>query len=47
MIKKIKVDERKITTKAFTRGAGVAGFYTLKPVAEEKCDREVLAKAVS
>ncbi|MBQ0783531.1 MAG: hypothetical protein KBT66_04775, partial [Amphritea sp.] len=36
-----------ITTKAFTRGAGVAGFYTLKLVAEEKCNREALAKAVT
>ncbi|BBB25239.1 M48 family metallopeptidase [Amphritea japonica] len=36
-----------ISIKAFTRGAGVAGFYTLKPVSQEKCNRESLAKAVS
>lgn len=36
-----------LTSKAFTRGAGIAGFYTLKPVVEERCNREALAKAVS
>ena len=36
-----------LISKAFTRGAGVAGFYTLKLVAQDKCSREMLAKAVS
>lgn len=36
-----------VTAKAFTRGAGVAGFYTLKAVSQEQCNREALARAVS
>lgn len=36
-----------VTVKAFTRGAGVAGLYTLELVSEDRCDREALAKAVS
>lgn len=36
-----------VAVKAFTRGAGVAGLYTLELMSEDRCDREALAKAVS
>ncbi|RTE66795.1 peptidase M48 [Amphritea opalescens] len=36
-----------VTLKAFHRGAGVAGLYTLQPVPQADCTREAFASAVS